>query len=83
MALVPTVPGTGKNRHKGAHLHKYGHMRVRDLLSREIRAGGGAKRLKEGGHKVTFQFSSLSSLTKSPVRERESRNTETDKIIRG
>ncbi|CAM9748232.1 unnamed protein product, partial [Hapterophycus canaliculatus] len=68
VALVPTVPGTGKNRHKGPHLHKYGHMRVRELLSQENRAGGGAKRLKEGGHKVVFQFSSLSSLTKTPVR---------------
>ncbi|CAM9293640.1 unnamed protein product [Scytosiphon promiscuus] len=66
VALVPTVPGTGKNRHKGPHLHKYGHMRVRELLSRENRAGGGAKRLKEGGHKVIFQFSSLASLTKNP-----------------
>lgn len=61
MALVPSVPGTGKSQHKGADLHKYGHMRVRSLLSRE------KVLLKEGGHKVVFQFSSLASLTDSPV----------------
>lgn len=62
MALVPSVPGTGKNQHKGSGLYKYGHMRVRALLSRE------RVLLEEGGHKVVFQFSSFSSLTDTPVR---------------
>ncbi|CAN0050566.1 unnamed protein product, partial [Laminaria digitata] len=60
VALVPSVPGTGKTQHKGAGLHKYGHMRVRSLLSTE------KVLLNEGGHKVVFQFSSLASLTDSP-----------------
>ncbi|CAN0263037.1 unnamed protein product, partial [Ectocarpus sp. 12 AP-2014] len=70
VALVPSVPGTGGNTpgtggkpHKGRDLHKYGHMRVRALLSREKEDGTGAK-LKEGGHKVLCQISSLASLTK-------------------
>ena len=58
---MPSVPGTGKSQHKEADLHKYGHMRVRSLLSSE------KPLLEEGGHKVVFQFSSLSSLTDSPV----------------
>lgn len=61
VALVPSVPGTGRNQHKGDDLHKYGHMRVRALLSKE------KVLLKEGGHKVVFQFSSLASLTDTPV----------------
>ncbi|CAM9694407.1 unnamed protein product [Ectocarpus sp. 13 AM-2016] len=74
VALVPSVPGTGGNTpgtggkpHKGRDLHKYGHMRVRALLSREKEDGTGAK-LKEGGHKVLCQISSLASLTKTPNR---------------
>ncbi|CAB1111323.1 unnamed protein product [Ectocarpus sp. CCAP 1310/34] len=74
VALVPSVPGTGGNTpgtggkpHKGKDLHKYGHMRVRALLSREKEDGTGAK-LKEGGHKVLCQISSLASLTKTPNR---------------
>lgn len=62
VALVPSVPGT-RPKHKGADLYKYGHMRVRGLLETEPRL------LKdEHHHKVAFQFSSLASLTKDPVR---------------
>lgn len=68
VALVPSVPGTGKKQHKGRDLHKYGHMRVRALLSKEIKEGATAN-LKEGGHKIVLQFSSLASLSSNPVRE--------------
>lgn len=60
VALVPSVPGT-KPKHKGPHLNKYGHMRVRALLENEPML------LEEGNHKISFQFSSFASLTNDPV----------------
>ncbi|CAM9812363.1 unnamed protein product [Sphacelaria rigidula] len=59
VALVPSVPGT-KPKHKGPHLNKYGHMRVRALLENE------PVLLEEGNHKISFQFSSFASLTNDP-----------------
>lgn len=61
MALVASVPGAGKGQHSGPTLHKYGHMRVREVLRNENIL------LKEGGHRVVMQISSFSSLTNTPV----------------
>lgn len=53
VVLVPSVPGT----HKGADLHKYGHMKVRRVLSKEpIDA-------KFAASPVIAQYSSTGSLT--------------------
>lgn len=68
VALVPSAPGTGKKQYKGADLHKYGHMRVRALLSQEQKKRSLAN-LNEGGHKIVLQFTSLASLSSNPVRE--------------
>ena len=62
VVLVASVPGTGKEQHSGRSLHKYGHMRVREKLRHE------RVLLKEGGHRMVMQISSLSSLTNTPVR---------------
>lgn len=64
--MVASVPGTGKKKHKGKDAHRYGHMRVRALLSREKESGTIA-RLEEGGHKVVFQVSSLASRSPDPT----------------
>eukprot|EP00752_Nemacystus_decipiens_P007419 g6633.t1 len=66
VALVPSVPGTGKKKHKGRDAFRYGHMRVRALLSRE-REGGTIARLENGGHKVVVQVSSLASRSPDPT----------------
>lgn len=66
VALVPSVPGTGKNKHKGKDAHRYGHMRIRALLSREKESGTIA-RLEKGGHKIVFQVSSLASRSPDPT----------------
>lgn len=66
VALVPSVPGTGKNKHKGEHAHRYGHMRVRALLSRE-KESGTMDRLEKGGHKIVCQVSSLASRSPDPT----------------
>lgn len=68
VALVPSAPGTGKKQHKGADLHKYGHMRVRSLLSQEQKKRTLANQ-NESGHKIVLQFTSLASLSNNPVRE--------------
>ncbi|CAM9909655.1 unnamed protein product [Ascophyllum nodosum] len=60
VVLVASVPGTGKEQHSGRSLHKYGHMRVREKLRHE------RVLLKEGGHRMVMQISSLSSLTNTP-----------------
>lgn len=66
VALVSSVPGTGKKKHKGKDAHRYGHMRIRALLSRE-RESGTMARLEEGGHKLVFQVSSLASRSTDPI----------------
>lgn len=66
VALVTSVPGTGKNKHKGRDAHRYGHMRIRALLSRE-KDSGTIARLEEGGHKIVFQVSSLASRSPDPT----------------
>ncbi|CAM9973276.1 unnamed protein product [Pylaiella littoralis] len=65
VALVPSAPGTGKKQHKGEHLHKYGHMRVRALLSQEQKKRA-IPNLHKGGHKIVLQFTSLASLSSNP-----------------
>lgn len=66
VALVASVPGTGKKKHRGRDSHRYGHMRVRALLSREKESGTIA-RLEKGGHKLVFQVSSLASRSPDPT----------------
>ena len=66
VALVASVPGIGKTKHKGRDAHRYGHMRIRDLLGRE-RESGTIARLERGGHKVVFQVSSLASRSTDPT----------------
>lgn len=66
VALAASVPGTGKKKHKGRDAHRYGHMRIRALLSRE-RDSGTIARLEAGGHKVVLQVSSLASRSPDPT----------------